>query len=123
MNILSKRPFIIAIMLILLSITNIHAQTESEKIDKLIEQKRAFNKKNKNSSGFKIQIYNGDEGNAKRIQRDFDAIFPEYKSIIAYKSPEWKTQVGPYKTRLEADRTLLRLKQEYRGAIVIEEKN
>ena len=123
MNFLSKKLFIAAIMLILLSISNTYSQTESEKIDKLIEQKKAFNKRNKNSTGFKIQIYNGNEGSAKSIQRDFDALFPEYRSLITYKSPEWKTQVGPFKTRLEADRTLLQIKQEYRGAIVIEEKN
>jgi len=49
-------------------------------------------------------------------------VFPEYSTTIKYKSPEWKTQVGPFKTRLEADRTLLTIKENYSGAIVIEDK-
>lgn len=123
MNILLKRTLLLSIALVFLSMSNSYAQSESEKIDKLVEQKRAFNKKNKNNSGFKIQIYNGNEAQALKTQREFDAIYPNFKSLIVYKSPEWKTQVGPFKTRLEADRTLLTIKQDYRGAIVIEEKN
>ena len=123
MNILLKRLLLPTFMVLFLSITNSYAQTESEKIDKLIEQKRFFNKKNKNNSGFKIQIYNGNETEALKTKRNFDAIYTDYPTLIVYKSPEWKTQVGPFKTRLEADRTLLAIKQEYKGAIVIEEKN
>lgn len=123
MNILLKRLLLSSFMVIFLSISNSYAQTESDKIDKLIEQKRYFNKKNKNNSGFKIQIFNGNEVDAIKIKRNFDALYPDYTTLIIYKSPEWKTQVGPFKTRLEADRTLLAIKQDYKGAIVIEEKN
>ena len=96
--------------------------SENEKIDKLIEQKRYYNKKNKVAGGFKIQIYNGNETQANKIKREFEALFPEYSTTIKYKSPEWKTQVGPFKTRLETDRTLLEIKEGYAGAIVIEDK-
>jgi hypothetical protein len=122
MNISLKNIKILAFIAIFLSLSNSYAQTESAKIDNLIEQKRAFNKKNKNLGGFKIQIYNGIESQAYKIEQESKANFPEYMTSTKYKAPEWKTQIGPFKTRLEADRTLLIIKKKYAGAIVIEEK-
>jgi len=39
-----------------------------------------------------------------------------------YKSPEWKTQVGNFTTRLEADRILNIISEKFTGAIVLEDK-
>ena len=122
MNISLKTLLISAFMIFFISIGYTYGQSENEKIDKLIEQKRYYNKKNKVAGGFKIQIYNGNETQANKIKREFEVVFPEYSTTIKYKSPEWKTQVGPFKTRLEADRTLLTIKENYSGAIVIEDK-
>jgi hypothetical protein len=118
----SKRIKILAFLAVFLSLNYSYAQTESAKIDKLIEQKRSFNKKNKNLGGFKIQIYNGNESQAYKIEQVCKANFPEYITSTKYKAPEWKTQIGPFKTRLEADRNLLLIKKKYLGAIVIEDK-
>ena len=99
------------------------AQSESEKIHSLIEQKRDFNKNNKNSIVYKIQLYNGNETEAYKVKRNFDLEFPEYKTIIdASKQPDWKTQVGYFKTRLEADRVLTIISEKFVGAIVLKGK-
>ncbi|NEW78752.1 MAG: hypothetical protein GZ086_04870 [Gelidibacter sp.] len=98
------------------------AQSENEKINTLIEQKKAFNKTNKNIMVFKIQIYNGNETQAYAVKRNFESDFPEYRTKIIYKTPEWKTHAGNFRTRLEADRALNAVKQKYTGAIVLEEK-
>lgn len=107
---------------IFLSITNSFSQTENEKITNLIEQKKAFNKTNKNIVVYKIQIYNGNETQAYAIKRNFEADFPEYRTKIIYKTPEWKTHAGNFRTRLEADRALNTVKLKYAGALVLEEK-
>jgi hypothetical protein len=99
------------------------AQSESEKIENLIEQKRDFNKNNKNSSVYKIQLYNGNETEAYKIKRNFELEFPEYETVIdASKQPDWKTQVGYFKTRLEADRILTIISEKFEGAIVLKDK-
>jgi len=49
----------------------------------------------------------------------FKSDFPEIKTHLIYRQPEWKIQVGFYKTKLEADRALLELKRKYQSAIVI----
>ena len=102
--------------------SDLYAQNESAQIDSLIVNKRAYNKVTKNSVVYKIQLYNGNETDAYKTKQHFEKIFSEYDVKILYKSPEWKTQVGDFKTRLEADRVLLTIKQKFAGAIVLQDK-
>ena len=122
MSILSKRILFAMFLAFFLSSTNSFAQSEHEKVNNLIAQKRDFNKENKHSIVYKIQLYNGDEAQAYKIRRNFILSFPEYRTFIRYKPPEWKTQVGNFKTRLEADRALNIIKKKFIGAIVLEDK-
>ena len=107
----------------LFSINYSYSQIENKKIDSLIQQKRIFNQQNKNSTVYKIQLYYGNETEAYKIKQNFETLFPEYKTIIdASKQPDWKTQVGNFNTRLEADRVLNIIKVKFFGAIVLEDK-
>lgn len=116
------RTIIFVFFATFLSLTTSYSQSENEKINTLIEQKKAFNKTNKNILVFKIQLYNGNETQAYAVKRNFEADFPEYRTKIIYKTPEWKTHAGNFRTRLEADRALNSIKLKYAGAIVLEEK-
>ncbi|WP_111706297.1 SPOR domain-containing protein [Lutibacter citreus] len=119
---LSLNKFHITFLLIVvLGITTSYAQNSNAKINELIEQKRNFNKNNKTTLVFKIQLYNGSETEAYKIKNNFITEYPEYNAKIIYKSPEWKTQVGDFETRLEADRILLIIKENFSGAIVLED--
>jgi len=99
----------------------VFAQSEAQKIEDIITLKKSYNQQNKNTVVYKIQLYNGTESEAYKIKNNFTAIFPEYKAKIIYKQPEWKTQVGDFETKLEADRVLLLIKEEFSGAIVLED--
>lgn len=92
-------------------------KTDGELIEDLIVKKKEFNKEF--SFGHRIQLYNGFENEARAIQKKFKIDFPEIKTYISYKQPEWKIQVGFYKTKLEAERALLGFKRKYESAIVI----
>ncbi len=92
-------------------------KTDGELIEDLIAKKKEFNKEF--SYGHRIQLYNGFEDEARAIQKKFKIDFPEIKTYISYKQPEWKIQVGFYKTKLEAERALLGFKRKYESAIVI----
>jgi hypothetical protein len=120
MNKLSLRAIVLVFFTIF--ITNAYSQSENEKINSLIEQKKAFNKTNKNIIVFKIQIYNGNETQAYAIERSFEADFPEYNAKVGYDNPEFKTRFGNFRSRLEADRAINIIKKKYAGAIVLEEK-
>jgi len=122
MIILSKRIVLVLFFAFFLSNSKSIAQSENEKINTLIEQKRTYNKNNKSSVVYKIQLYNGNEEEAYAIRRNFNMSYPEYKTTIMYKPPEWKTQVGDFKSRLEADRALNIIKKKFSGAIVLVDK-
>ena len=86
-------------------------------INELIEKKRSFNKEF--GYGFRIQLYNGFEVEAKKLDAKFRYDFPDTKTYLLYEQPEWKIQVGYFKTRILADRFLIKLKKKYRDAIVV----
>ena len=121
MKITSEKKYLNLLLVFVLFTGTLFAQSENEKIDNLIAQKRSFNQNNKTTIVYKIQLYNGSESQAYKIRSNFQSSYPEYKTKIIYKSPEWKTQVGDFETRLEADRVLLIIKEKFSGAIVLEE--
>ena len=91
--------------------------SEKQLISNLIDKKRTFNKEF--GYGFRIQLYNGFEIEAKKIRAKFRIDFPETKTYLLYQQPEWKIQIGHFKTRLEADRFILELKKKYPYSIVV----
>lgn len=90
----------------------------SAKIDQLIDQKKEYSKNTSVLKGFKIQLFYGNEKGAYEIKEEFEALFPDISTKIIFSSPEWKVQVGNYKTRLQADRSLVEIKKEYLSAII-----
>ena len=119
---ISKTLVLNLVVLFTLGIATSYAQNSTETIDVLIVQKQNFNKENKNSKVFKVQIYNGIEDDAYKTEKDFELEFPDYNVTVVYNKPEFKTQVGYFKTRLEADRALKIIKEKFTGAIVLEDR-
>jgi len=120
MNKINRNLLLTLILIVIVGISNCYSQTEEEKINNLIEQKLDYNKNNKNSAVFKIQLYNGNEQEAYKTKQNFTTEYPEYSTDIIYDAPEWKTHVGKFKTRLEADKVLKIIQENFTGAIVLE---
>ena len=109
-------------MIFFISIGYTYGQSENEKIDKLIEQKRYYNKKNKVAGGFKIQIYNGSRSGALDAKSEFRESYNEWPLEMKFETPNYKIWVGNFKTRLEADRALLRVKKKFGNAFIFKPK-
>ncbi|WP_299063432.1 SPOR domain-containing protein [uncultured Polaribacter sp.] len=90
---------------------------ETTEIKSIISKKRSFN--NTYGFGFRIQLYNGNEQKARAFKARFEAEFPGNFSKLIYNAPEWKVQVGNYKTKLEADKDLMKFQKKFTGIIVI----
>mgnify|MGYP001820442907 CR=1 FL=1 len=108
---------------------NIWSQTEgsitiesSQSIKQLVAQKRAYNKNKRYVKGFKVQLFYGSEEGALQVREDFMSVYPDINSELKFHSPYWKVWVGSYKTRLEADRGLLDIKEGFQSAIVVPAK-
>ena len=112
--------FLSSILVLFIGSFGVSAQNQNndnEKIKDLIAKKRAYNKSF--GFGYRIQLYNGNERRAKSIKSQFNAEFPGILSRLKYNAPEWKVQVGNYKTKLEADKALQLFQEEFSGIIVV----
>jgi hypothetical protein len=129
METLIRKYTIFIIAIFGLTCSEIYAQKQgvvtvesSPEIKQLIQQKKDYNKSITEVKGFKIQLFNGSEQGAYRIRDEFSTLFPDTEIKIEFFSPEWKVRVGNYKTRLEADRALKEIKEEFSNAIVLPAK-
>ncbi|MBE7645026.1 SPOR domain-containing protein [Tenacibaculum finnmarkense] len=92
-------------------------QKDNKDIASLIAKKRTYNKNN--GTGYRIQLYNGLETKAKSLRNRFRLEYPGVFTKITYDQPDWKTQVGDYRTKLQADRALNKIREKFNGSIVI----
>jgi hypothetical protein len=86
-------------------------------IDTLIARRPTLNKNNiigdETASGFRLQIFFGSSRQAAYdAQARFANEYPEIRTYITYTEPNFKVQVGDFRTRLEAQK----LQSELTGA-------
>ena len=113
--------FVVFAILVFGMSQNISAQTgktnSSESIKNLISKKREFNAKY--GYGFRIQIYYGNETEARKLRNSFRRNFPKTKSYLKYEQPYWKVLVGDYKNKLQADRASIDFSEKFAGLIIV----
>ena len=94
----------------------------SARIDAMVAQKKEYNKSLTEYEGYRIQIYYGREKECYEMQKEFSLRFPDIPTLVLFSTPQWKLQVGSYRTRLDADRAVVAIKKEYPAAIVLATK-
>lgn len=90
---------------------------QSEKIEKLMEVKTELNKNNKIGDRYVIQLFYGDNGEANEVIQEYRELYA-YPSQITYEAPNYKVWVGNFRNRLEADRALLKIKENFPAAFI-----
>lgn len=116
-----KSPLFI-MFLIVLNSTNLVAQVNVEqdpKFEQLLNEKRKINSSITATDKYKIQIFYGDSQNARKILNEFKQNFPNLDGTILFSSPNYKVQVGNFKTKIEADRNRLEILKKYPDALVV----
>jgi len=121
-----KKPcykfLIITLLLSVLFINNTEAQegvvavNQDKDIETLLRLKKDVNRTLVN---YRIQIYNGNRQGAKKAELEFKNVFSDWTPSMKFQTPNYKIWVGGFKTRLEADRALLKIKKEFRHAFII----
>ena len=92
---------------------------QDQKISQLLNLKKEMNS---NEIHYKIQIYNGNRADAYEAQTEFRSSFSDWQSEIKYESPNFKIWVGNFRTRLEADRAIKRIKKKFPSAFIFKPK-
>ena len=92
---------------------------QSEDIDELLKLKKDINR---SEQLFKIQIYSGSFSGVENAKTNFTKHFPGWAISTEFETPNYKIWVGNFKTRLEADRALLRVKKKFSSAFIFKPK-
>lgn len=95
---------------------------QDENISALLDIKKEMNKNELDSERYKIQIYSGGRSEAHNAEKEFSKIFTDWKPTIQYETPNFKIWAGNFRTRLEADRALKIIKQEFPSAFIFKPK-
>jgi hypothetical protein len=119
-----KILFFFALFLVL-GVVNMEAQqgqvivNQDRQIDALLKIKEEMNR---TESNFKIQIYNGNRSDAEKARSEFIEAFDDLPTSMHYETPNYKIWIGSFKTRLEADRALVRVKEKFSSAFIFTPK-
>ncbi|MBT8303763.1 MAG: SPOR domain-containing protein [Bacteroidia bacterium] len=122
MKTITLRTLITTIALILLTQIESYAQqgsvtvNQSPEIDKLLDLKKDISIKEER---YKISIYSGSLSAAEAAQANFRESFPQYSTIMEYETPNYKIYIGNFRSRLEADRALQKVKPVFSRAFIL----
>lgn len=92
---------------------------QDTKFEQLLNEKRKINTSLSVNDSYKIQIYSGSSEIAKKTLNEFRLEFAAFDATIVFNTPNYKVWVGNYRTRIEAEKTLLDIKDRYKNVLLI----
>ena len=82
-----------------------------------------INKENPEIAGYRIQLFSSSGASswdqANTVQADFLKIYPDIPAYVIHKKPSFKVRIGDYRTRLEAERFFIELKENFPDAFIV----
>ena len=114
------------LLVTLLTTQSIFSQTKETSIEQDEKIKKLLLEKRKNNSGitindkFKIQIFFGNIEESKKILLAFKKEFSLLDGTIVFSNPSYKVWVGSFKSKIEAEKSLINIKKKYPSAVIIE---
>lgn len=91
-------------------------------IDRLLSIKRQMNTSEDVIDRYKIQVYSGNRSDAEASRVKLRNSFNKWKTSLVYETPNYKIWVGNFRTRLEADRALKKIKSKFPSAFIFKPK-
>ena len=71
---------------------------------------------------YKIQVYQGHRSGAEEAKSKFASLYDEWPISMEYETPNYKIWVGNFRSRLEADKALIKIKKDYSSAFIFKPK-
>ena len=125
MRILAHKKISIQVFFICIFPIYIHGQNaknnykNENKFEQLLVEKRKTNLTNALNERYKIQIFSGDSERAKKIINAFKEENKSIESTIVFNTPNYKVWVGPFNTKMEAEKNFAEIKKKYKNAFII----
>jgi len=125
MRILTTRKIFLSLLAFVALTSKMNAQdqnttvSQDPKFEQLLNEKRKINASLTVNDSYKIQIYNGGSENAKKTLNEFRQEFNDIDATIVFNTPNYKVWVGSFRTRIEAERNLVNIKDRYKNVLLI----
>lgn len=85
-----------------------------------------INNAGKQFNGYRIRIYFNSVQRAREESRAvmsrFQALYPGVPAYLSYSSPNFRVVVGSYRTRIDAEKALALIKEDFPSATIIRDK-
>lgn len=98
---------------------------QEDRITGLVLKHIELNQNQNGFMGYRIQIYFGSGGVAKKKAEDMrdelEEIYPDVEAHIIYESPNFKLRVGDFRTKVEAYKFKIELSENYPSAFIVED--
>lgn len=122
-----KKSFLSLICFVLISTYSFSQQgnvaiNQDKHITVLLDLKKELNKDETSSERYKIQVYSGNRAGAYSAQDEFTSAFGSWHPSMQYETPNFKIWAGNFRTRLEADRALKKIKGKFPHAFIFKPK-
>ena len=95
----------------------------SSEISDLLRQQYDQNRKSGTFSGFRLQLYFGSgvqaRSHAEKVRADFNALYPDTKVYLSFKSPDFIVRAGDFRTKSEALKVLKSLTAGFSNAFIV----
>lgn len=123
--------FIIPFLFSLLIFQSVSAQQgkveviADDRIDLLIDKHKYYNRHQPVLEGWRVQIFFDAGANSKRkaseVQNRFTSQYPDTEAYLSFKEPYYRVRVGDFRTRIEAEGFLQKIKGEYPNGFAVSE--
>lgn len=72
--------------------------------------------------GYRIQLSFGRKEEVNTIRTEFLQQYPNYGAYISWLQPNFRLRVGDFRTRLQAERFLRELREDYQGSYIVRDE-
>lgn len=92
---------------------------QSGQFTELLNAKRKINAQITVNDKYKIQVFNGDMENAKKVYNSVRNEFRQHDATVQFSTPTYKVLLGSFRSRIEGERILTEIRKKYPNALLI----
>jgi hypothetical protein len=94
------------------------------RVKELMERYIKSSEANPTSNGWRVQVYSGTRDGANKAKSEWQnpSIEHQFNIYVAYEQPYFKTRIGDFRTKLEAEKLIRTLGAACSGCFVVKDK-
>lgn len=95
-------------------------------VDTLLSKHLYLNEQNPGIDGWRIQIFfeagNYSKTQAMEAKTEFVSKYPDLRNYLIFQEPYYKVRIGDYRTKIEAEKVLKEIIDDYPNAFVVKDE-